>query len=459
MNRLSLAFVVMVFAPLLAHAAAPNILLIVSDDQGYADLGCYGATDVKTPHLDRLAAQGVRFTNFYVAWPACTPSRASLLTGRYPQRNGVYDMMRNDRVDDGHRYTPEEYALSPEMVLGADLREVFLSEVLQTDGYATGCFGKWDLGQLQRYLPQQQGFDAFYGFAHTGIDYFTHERYGVPSMRRGNALTTEDKGTYATDLFRREAVKFIREHRDRPFFCYVPFNAPHSASSLEPDVKGTVQAPAGYLAMYPEGRSPAAERRRSFMAAVTCMDDAIGELLDTLDELNLADNTIVIFLSDNGAGSAGRNTPLRGKKASLFEGGVRVPCIIRWPEVAEQGTVSDALVTSLEVLPTVLTAAGIEPPEDVVLDGLDLRPVLQGEPSRRTEMFWQRRNDRAARVDRWKWVDSAAGGGLFDLSIDPSESKDLSYEHPEILARLKGRFDAWRASMEAAEPRGPFRDF
>ena len=452
-------------APVHAHARTPpNVLLIVSDDQGYQDLGCYGATDVKTPRLDRLAAEGARLTSFYVSWPACTPSRASLLTGRYPQRNGVYDMIRNDRVDDGHVYTPAEYAVSPERVLGADLREVFLSEALAEGGYVCGIFGKWDLGQLRRFLPLQQGFHEFYGFANTGIDYFTHERYGVASMLRGNEPTAADRGTYATDLFRREAVRFLRERggKGKPFFLYVPFNAPHSASSLEAGVRGTVQAPRRFLDMYPEGKTAAAQKRRGYMAAVTCMDEAIGELLDVLDELNLADNTIVIFLSDNGGGGAARNAPLRGRKATMFEGGLRVPCIMRWPGKVAPGTASDALLTSLEIFPTVLAAAGVESPEGVVLDGHDVLPLLRGEaPARspRTEMFWQRRDDRAARVGTWKWVDSAAGDGLFDLSADPGETRDRAAERPEVLEAVRARFAAWRAAVDAAEPRGPFRDF
>ncbi|GAG16121.1 unnamed protein product, partial [marine sediment metagenome] len=218
------------FAKKPAGKKPPNILLIVSDDQGYNDLGCYGSSEVKTPNLDRLAAGGVRLTNFYVTWPACTPSRGSLLTGRYPQRNGTYDMYRNYLVDYDHLYTQDEYAFSPEMILGMDTREVLIPRMLRKAGYTSGIFGKWDLGQLYRFLPLQRGFDEFYGFTNTGIDYWTHERYGVHSMRRGNKLNTEDKGTYATDLFRREALRFINKHKDKPFFCYVPFNAPHGAS-------------------------------------------------------------------------------------------------------------------------------------------------------------------------------------------------------------------------------------
>lgn len=443
-----------------ADTPRPNILLIVSDDQGYRDLGCYGGTDVKTPHLDRLAEGGVRLTSFYVCWPACTPSRASLLTGRYPQRNGTYDMFRNYLVDVGHQYTPDEYAVSPENILGTDEREVLVSELLKGHGYACGIFGKWDMGQLRRFLPLQRGFDDFYGFANTGIDYFTHERYGVPSMRRGNELTTEDQGTYATDLFCREALRFLNKHRDRPFFLYVPFNAPHGSSSLDPEIRGTVQAPESYLAMYPEGETTRERRRRGYLAAVTAMDGAIGQILGALDEHGVADNTIVIFFSDNGGSGLADNAPLRGRKGQMFEGGNRVPCIVRWPGQIEPGGTSDAFLSTLEIMPTLLAATNIAPPEGVELDGFDMLPVLRSQqPSQRTEMFWQRRSDKAARVGHWKWVDSQSGGGLFDLSQDIGERRDLSAEYPDVLARVKGRFEAWQAAMEAAEPRGPFRDY
>ena len=176
----------------------PNILMIVTDDQGYSDLGCFGGAVIRTPNLDRLAAGGVRLTSFYVSWPACTPSRGSILTGRYPQRNGLYDMIRNDVTDYGRRMDEFEYAISPEMTLGLDLREVTVAQVMKTAGYATGVIGKWDSGRARRFLPRQRGFDSFYGFANTGIDYWTHERYGVPSLFRDNTPVKEEG--YVTDL-------------------------------------------------------------------------------------------------------------------------------------------------------------------------------------------------------------------------------------------------------------------
>ena len=442
----------------------PNILLIVSDDQGYHDLGCYGNAEIRTPHLDRLAREGVRLTDFYVTWPACTPSRGSLLTGRYPQRNGTYDMFRNDKVDDDYLYPPAEYAVSWEMIGGMDTREVLIPRVLKQAGYVSGIFGKWDLGQLHRFLPLQRGFDAFYGFTNTGIDYWTHERYGVPSMHRNNTRTDEDKGTYATDLFRREAVRFMRQHQDKPFFCYVPFNAPHGASNLARPRPG-VQVPTDYIREHygpydPDRPHTREARRQRYMAAVTYMDEAVGDMLDLLEELDLADNTLVIFFSDNGGSGTADNTPLRGGKSRMFEGGLRVPCLVRWPGVIPAGRVCREFLTSLEILPTLARTAGAEPPTNVVLDGFDMTPILTGKKaSPRTEMFWERQGDRAARAGNWKWVESARGSGLFDLSRDIGEQQDLSAERPDVLRRLRGRFTAWKQRMQQAEPRGPFRDF
>ena len=463
--------------PLILVAAPPNVLLIVSDDQGYRDLGCFGSHEVKTPHLDRLAKGGVKLTNFYVAWPACTPSRGALLTGRYPQRNGIYDMIRNEAPDYGYKYKPGEYEATFERIGGMDTREVLLPAVLKTAGYTSGIFGKWDLGVHKRFLPLARGFDDFYGFVNTGIDYYTHERYGVPSMYRNNAPTTDDKGKYCTDLFEREAVRFLKANHKEPFFLYVPFNAPHGASSLDPVIRSGAQAPEKFKKLYPALLSQAgtqtgtrygkpatvrnrAARRLEFVGSITAMDNAIGKLLNLLDEHKITDNTIVIFFSDNGGGGAADNAPLRGRKGQMFEGGIRVPCIIRWPGNIPANTTNDEFLTSLEIFPTLCTATGAVPPKGLNLDGFDMMPVLQSKKkSPRKEMFWQRRLDKGARVDHWKWVESSRGNGLFDLRTDLSEKHDLSKEKPDVLKMIKARFADWKKQMNATEPRGPFRDY
>lgn len=459
-------------------ADRPNILLIVSDDQGYHDLGAVNA-EIITPSLDRLAREGTRLTSFYVAWPACTPSRGSLLTGRYPQRNGIYDMIRNEAPDFGHRYDPEEYAVSWERVGGMDEREILLPKMLKTAGYPSAIFGKWDLGIHRRYLPLARGFDEFYGFVNTGIDYYTHERYGVPSLFRNDAPTEADKGTYCTYLFEREALRFLENHAGKePFFLYVPFNAPHGSSSLDSKIRGTVQAPPEFEKLYPpvrteyekgsrygeEGLVPSKEKRyRDYRAAVTCMDASIGRMLELLDQKGIADNTIVIFFSDNGGSGGAKNGPLRGHKGDTWEGGIRVLSLVRWKAGGvPAGTVNDAFLSSLELFPSLAAAAGATLPGGVTLDGFDWWPCLRGESdSPRQSMFWKRQGRLGARVGHWKWVDmDGKSGGLYDLSADIGETKDLSAEKPDILARVKAQYDAWyRETMIEAEPRGPFKDF
>jgi len=444
-------------------AEKPNILLIVSDDQGWPDLGCLGHKPIETPNLDRLAAEGVRLTSYYVTWPACTPSRGSILTGRHPLRNGLYDMVRNDLVNYGHRYTAAEYATSPEMTLGLDPREKTLGDLLHSAGYRCGMVGKWDMGQARRYLPLQRGFDFFYGHGNNGIDYYTHERYGIHSMFAGNERAKADQGLYATDLFEREAIKFIAASGDRPWFLYLCFNAPHGASSFgsdanNPKSRAGVQAPEKYLNAYVDSNVP--QRLRQYYAAVTCMDDAIGRILAAIRQQNDYENTLVIFQSDNGGSGNGGNAPLTGGKSSLWEGGLRVPCIACWPGRVPAGSVCDEFLTTLELLPTLAAASGAALPESVVLDGYDMLPTLEGKvPSPRKEMFWEFRGQKAARVGKYKWIDSDKAKGLYDLSADVAEKEDLSASNPRLAQQMASRWAEWRRQLDAAEPRGPFRDY
>jgi len=286
-----------------AHPLAkPNVLLIVSDDQGYRDLGCFGSGEVRTPHLDRLAAGGIRLTSFYVAWPACTPSRGALLTGRYPQRNGIYDMIRNEAPDYGYQYKPGEYEATFERIGGMDTREVLLPRELKSAGYVSGIFGKWDLGVHRRFLPLARGFDDFYGFVNTGIDYYTHERYGVPSMYRNNSPTTVDKGTYCTDLFEREAVRFLKANRRKPFFLYVPVTIPHANN--EAGRKGMEVPDLGEYA-----KTDWPEIQKSTAAMISRLDRDVGRLMAMLKRLGIDGNTVVFFTSDNGPHREGGNDP------------------------------------------------------------------------------------------------------------------------------------------------------
>lgn len=434
-------------APLFAQQRRPNIVFILADDLGYADLGCTGDATISTPNIDSIAADGIRLTDFAVAWPACTPSRGAFLTGRYPQRNGLYDMIRNNEVNWKFQFDKWTYATSAEMTLGLDLREVTVGQVMKSAGYATGVIGKWDSGRAKRFLPLQRGFDFFYGFANTGVDYYTHERYGVPSMFRGNKEIKESG--HATDLFLREALGFIEANKDRPFFLYVPFNAPHGASTFD---KQAVQSPDEHLKRN-EGRPRAAYR-----ALVTHLDEAVGGILRKLRDLGLEDNTLVVFSSDNG-GTGRQNGPLRGGKASLWEGGYRVPFLARFPGRIPKGQVSHQFATTLELLPTFARLGGAKLP-NAKLDGFDLMPLLSGQSQRgREEMFWEQRDNKAARSAQWKWSEIDGEEHLFDLKADPGESRDLVKTQPEALAKMRSKWQAWRKEMDGSEPRGPFRDY
>jgi arylsulfatase A len=466
------------FSPLLAQTGKPNILMIVSDDQGYHDLGLINP-EIITPNLDRLATEGTRLTSFYVAWPACTPSRGAFLSGRYPQRNGIYDMIRNEAPDYGYRYKNEEYSVTWERIGGMDTREVLLPAMLKPQGYKSGIYGKWDLGISKRFLPQAKGFDDFYGLVNTGIDYYTHERYGVHSMYRNNERTEEDRGTYATYLFEREALKFLDKYAgEDPFFLYVPFNAPHGSSALDSKIRGTVQAPPEFEAMYPAVKQDYEEgsrygkkdlvpskgkRYRDYRAAVTCMDASIGKFLSVLDEKGLAENTIVIFFSDNGGSGGANNGVLRGHKSDTWDGGVRVLSLVRWPGGGiPAGVENDAFLSSMEIFPSLAAATGAELPQNVIIDGYNWWSTLRGETeSPRKDLFWKRQNRLGARVGNWKWVDmEGKSGGIFDLSKDIGERIDLSEKRPEVLSMVKAKFDAWyQETMIDAEPRGPFKDF
>jgi len=432
----------------------PNIILFFSDDQGYNDLGCFGSENVKTPHLDQLAAGGIRLTSFYVTSSVCTPSRSGLLTGRYPHRNGLFDLVRNNMTDYGHPYSELEYAVSPEGTQGLDEREILMSQPLREAGYATGIFGKWDFGRAHQFLPLQRGFDTFYGFSNTGVDYFTHERYEMPSMFRGNQRIKEEG--YTTDLFKREAIKFIEANQDKPFFCYVPFNSPHGGSNLS---RPGVQAPDEYIKLYGE---PPGTKRQRYWAAITCMDAAIGEILKKINELGLENDTLVIFTCDNGWGET---KPLRGSKGSMYEGGIRVPFIARWPGTIPAGTKSDAFCSALDLFPTFMSVANAKPLSKVKLDGYNILPVLTGRgKSKRREHFWEIRGARGARVGKWKWVlptkryimPRDTTGELYDLAQDIGEKRNLAQERPDVLKMMQSKWDVWMQEMAETEPRGPF---
>ena len=408
----------------------PNIVLVVADDQGYADVGFHGSPDCRTPRLDAIAREGVRFDNGYVTHPFCSPSRAGLMTGRYQQRFGYENNMVVDPDDPATGIPPEER---------------MLPELLAEAGYATSFVGKWHLGAHPRFHPFERGFQHMYGFIGGGHDYFEHgypgakDQHLYPIVRNGEVV--EEK-TYLTTALGREAADYVRQTAGRPFFLYLAFNAPHSP----------LQAPDEMLEQF--AHLPDV-RRRTYAAMVWAMDEAIGQVDDALAEKGLKDDTLFVFINDNGgpAGNASDNTPLRGTKRTLYEGGVRVPFLMRWPGTIREGSVYSQPVGAWDILPTALAAAGAPLPADREIDGVDLLPYLSGEKAGapHERLFWRcfDGHEAAVREGNWKWVRNGpdAKPELFDLSKDIGEKHDLADEQSEVAERLEAAWNGWSAQM------------
>jgi arylsulfatase A-like enzyme len=431
-------------AALLARSASPvapkpNLIIILTDDQGYGDVGFNGCKDIPTPNLDSIAANGVRFANGYVSYSVCSPSRAGLLTGRYEQRFGHE---RNPRWEPDNPHT------------GLPLTETTLADTLGKAGYHSGIIGKWHLGAHPALHPLKRGFDEFFGFLGGGHRYLPDEltladptqakdeaeSYRLKILRDHTPVQTTE---YLTDELSDEAVRFVERNRDHPFFLYLAYNAPHAP----------LQATPKYLARFPDIKNP---RRRTYAAMVSAVDDGVGRLLAKLHELKLDSDTIVVFLSDNGgptSANASSNKPLRGEKGSPWEGGWHVPFAIQWPGHLAPGTVYEPPVISLDIFATIagLAHAPLDPAKP--LDGVDLMPYLNGDRTGTPhEALYLRMFDRGAYAVRsgdFKLVIPAKGIApkLFDLQQDIGERHDVSTAHPDELKQLDAKREAWSAQL------------
>jgi N-acetylgalactosamine-6-sulfatase len=428
-----------------AASRRPNIVLIMADDLGSGDLSSYGCPDIRTPHIDSIGRRGVRFSRFYANAPECTPTRTALLTGRYQQRVGGLECAIG--VGDQGRYD-EAMWLQKRGDLGLPVSETSMPRMLQSAGYDTGCFGKWHLGYPQKFWPIRHGFDESFGILGGNADYFTHkEQDGRPVLYRNDRL--EARKGYVTDLITEEALGWLKRRGSAPFFLYVPFTTPHTPIQ-DPDgfdpTTGTARWQQGNRAVYAK--------------MVERMDRGVGEILAQIERMGAAERTIVVYLSDNGGDSNGRNAPLRGRKSSVWEGGIRVPCMVRWPGVLSEGRTVSQVGLSMDLLPTFLAAAGAQAPAGRKLDGVDLLPVMAGkrQPFSRT-VFWRykRANNRRKAVlhGSLKLVMDNDQQELHDLSTDEPEKKDLLPTSPAIAQALKDRLAAWE--REVAAPR--LRDF
>lgn len=423
-----------------AATGAPNVIIFLADDLGWHDVGYHGS-EIRTPNIDRLASEGVRFERAY-SFPVCSPTRSGLMTGRSPMRLGVaYSVIR------------------PWSDYGVPVAERFMPQAFHDAGYQTAITGKWHLGHAySRFLPRSRGFDHAYGHLNGAIDYFTHEREGGLDWNR-NGKSVREEG-YSTFLLGAEAARFIKQRdRAKPFFLYVPFNSPHSP----------LQAPPEYLDKY---AGIAVQRRRSFAAMVDAMDTTIGRVLAALEEERIAGNTLVLFFSDNGGPTAfgATNTPLRLGKATTFEGGTRVPAVMRFPGRLKAGAVSQQVMTMMDYFPTLAATCGISPGNTLPLDGKNLWPAIAGgNIQRREDLFFVVESGGAVRLavhqGEWKLVREESSAGtvrnhLFRIEEDPTESNDVSVKNPKLVADLAQRIGEWRklhpsnGVRESARPEG-----
>ncbi len=404
----------------------PNIIVIVADDLGWADLGVQGCKDIPTPHIDSLAKNGARFTNGYVTCPVCSPTRAGLLTGRYQQRFG-------------HEFNPGPAAeASPEF--GLPLDQTTLANRLKARGYATGMVGKWHLGYRPEFHPMRRGFDEFFGFlggAHRYDDAMADQNN--PILKGTKQV---DEKEYLTDAFAREALAFVDRRKNNAFFLYWTFNAVH-APMFNPEK---------YSKRFTD--SIADPKRRTFAGMLTAMDEAVGRMLTKLREYKLENDTVIVFISDNG-GPTGVNTssnaPLRGAKATVWEGGIRVPYLVQWRGTIKPNTVIDHPVLSLDIVPTVVAAAG---GEATGIDGVDLLPLLTAKSkiAPHAMLYWRFGAQKAIRKGSWKLVKTAKENWqLFQLQSDIGEQHNLAGSMTEKREELEADYEAWEKQLQ--EPR------
>lgn len=446
-----------------AAAGRPNFLVIVADDLGWADLGCYGSTFYETPHLDRLAGEGARFTQAYAACPVCSPTRAALLTGRWPQRNGVTDYIGAAGPEKWNRNTrllPAPYA--DRLAHG----ETTLAEALAAEGYATFFAGKWHLGP-EGWWPEDQGFEINKGGTDRGGPYGGNKYfspYGNPRLEDG------PPGEHLPDRLATETAKFLEANRGRPFFAYLPFYSVHTPLMAPEDLKRKYEEKRRRLGLEPKwGREGERDVRlvqehAVYAGMVEVMDRAVGKVLTKLDELGLREETLVVFSSDNGGlstseGSPTSNLPLRGGKGWPYEGGIRVPLIVRWPGVSRAGTTVDAPVCSVDLFPTLVEAAGSTPGMGPPPDGVSLGPLLRGEAPPERALFWHYPHYgnqggapyAAIRRGDWKLIEWHEDGRveLFDLSKDEGETTDLAAAEPDRTSRLRDEIHGWQRDVGA----------
>ena len=431
------------YSSTLQNKRRPNIVLIMADDLGYGDVGCYGCKDIRTPAIDSLAADGVKFTTFYSNAPECTPTRTALLTGRYQQRVGGLECALGignvGRYDDAIR-------LRQTNDMGLPVEETSIARMLKDAGYATAISGKWHLGYEPKFFPLRHGFDSWFGPVGGATDYFHHIEYtGEPALYENDKLIKREG--YLTDLITDNAVGFIQKRQDKRFFLYVAYTAPHTPYQGPGDKKPEPVSQEDY------NRGS----RETYVAMVERMDDGVGRILKTLNDAGLTENTLVIFMSDNGANKTGNNSPFSGYKGNLFEGGIRVPCIAKWPGVLARGVVSNQPCMTMDFSCSIVRVAGTKPPAGRKFDGMDiLQAVEKKEPIQKCTLFWRARRGqwtrKAVRDGSLKYIRLQNGDDvkeyLFDLERDPAEKNNLFKKQPDSIQRLKTLLRNWEQEVK-----------
>ena len=412
-----------------ASAERPNVVLIITDDVGYGDFGSYGATDIRTPNVDRLVREGVKLTDFYAA-PQCTPTRTSLITGRYQQRVGLEGALNSSGPRDG--------GLVP---TGRSL-----PQLLKNNGYATGLVGKWHLGWKPELSPSEHGFDYFFGFKSGYIDFYTHmSPNGTEDLWENTTPIREDG--YMTDLITVRSIEFIEEHAEEPFFLDVSYNAAH-APYQPPDRPPSE----GALAAVPTNEGPLhdpAPTRENYAAMLERADAGVGQILETLATLGLEENTLVIFTNDNGGTWLSRNDPLFNRKGSVWEGGIRVPAVFRWPGRLPAGSVSGQPAIFMDLTASILAVTNTPVPPEADLEGINLLPILEGRsPQVERTLFWRVGRQRAVRRGDWKLMADGNQLFLFNLRTDMGERVDLARERNGLVRELRELSMAWEADVD-----------
>lgn len=425
-------------------APRPNFVFVLVDDMGYADIGCMGAKDIKTPNIDRIAKEGVRCVQFYANAPVCTPTRAAFMTGRYQQRVGLewaLGFTAEQFRRQGDKLVPEPDKLA----LGLPEGEITIARLLSILGYRCGAFGKWHLGFQPQHNPTRHGFHDYFGNLLGHSDYYRYTYFDGTYQLYENAKPAKAEG-YLTDLINQRAADFIHKNAKQPFFLYVPHLAVHYPFQV-PD------QPEQTLTKENFNRGT----RQQYAAMLERVDKGVGMILDALDKNGIADNTLVVFSSDNGGYYLSDNSPHFHHKSTLWEGGVHVPCLMRWPAKLPAGKVTQQMGITMDLTATMLTAAAAKLPEGHKLDGIDLLPYISGKKQEIERTFCWRidrsdRKQKAVRQGKWKYIKDAMIEMLFDLEEDVGERRNLNYRHPETVARLRQLHEEWEADLARTPP-------